>query len=186
MRLFIALPTPDGVEESILLDTAALRGKYPDLKWVRQDALHLTLVFLGEAEKEQLEPVCRAMDAAGRLQEPFQLQYRGLGTFPRRGQPRVLFLPVIEGEEECSFLHQVLVKRIGETIEVDRRKFTPHLTLARVKNSRNWPDVRSEGLDITAAFEAHTIVLFRSYLKPGGAEYEVLYSTQLGRDGDRV
>ncbi|MGC9311801.1 MAG: RNA 2',3'-cyclic phosphodiesterase, partial [Sediminispirochaetaceae bacterium] len=101
MRLFIALPTPDRAAESILLDTAVLRGKYPDLKWVRQDALHLTLAFLGEVEEENLEAIYRAMDAAGRMQEPFRLRYAGLGTFPRRGMPRVLFLPVTEGGREC-------------------------------------------------------------------------------------
>lgn len=185
MRLFIALPTPDSAAESILLDTAALRGKYPDLKWVRQDALHLTLTFLGEVEEENLEAIYRAMDAAGRMQEPFRLRYAGLGTFPRRGMPRVLFLPVTEGGRDCCLLNRVLVSRIGEAIEVDRRNFTPHLTLARVKNSRNWPDVRSEGLDITAAFEARKIVLFRSHLKPDGAEYEELYLAQLGGNGDR-
>jgi len=186
MRLFIALPTPDTVAEAILLDTAALRGKYPDLKWVRQDALHLTLTFLGEVGKENLDTIYRAMDAAGRMQEPFRLRYQGLGTFPGRGKPRVIFLPLNEGEEECSLLHRVLVERIGESIEVDRRSFTPHLTLARVKNSRNWPDVRADGLDISAAFEARKIVLFRSHLKPDGAEYEELYSRQLGGNGDRV
>jgi len=186
MRVFIAIPTPDRVAETIILDTAALRGAYPDLKWIGMDALHLTLNFLGEVIKEQLEPICQVMDAAGQAQAPFRLRYHGLGFFPPRGRPRVLYLHVEEGRRECELIQRVLSAGLDGIVRLDRRKFTPHLTLARIKNSRKWPDVYSEGTDKSAEFTAERIVLFRSHLKPDGAEYEELYSVQLGRDKEDV
>lgn len=186
MRVFIAIPTPDRVAETIILEMAALRGAYPDLKWIGLNALHLTLNFLGEVDEKQLEHIRQVMDAAGRAQSPFRMKYHGLGTFPPRGRPRVLYVRVEEGRGECELVQRVLSAGLSRIVELDRRRFTPHLTLARIKNSRKWPDVDREGTDISAEFAAERIVLFRSYLKPSGAEYEELYSVQLGRDKEDV
>ena len=179
MRLFIAIPTPVTAAESIVLESAALRGAYPELKLIGMDGLHLTLIFLGEVEEENLEPIFRVMDAAGQGQCPFRIRYHGMGTFPPRGRPRVLYLGLEEGGRECQLLHRVLSSGLDGVVRLDRRRFTPHLTLARIKNSRKWPDVDREGIGISAEFAARRIVLFRSHLKSSGAEYEEVYSMQL-------
>jgi len=179
MRLFTAIPVPENVRESIILGSAPLRGAYPDLRWVGMDALHITLMFLGEVREALVDPLCQVLREVVPVQSPFRIVYRGLGSFPRKGKPRVVYLHIAEGISECRKVHEALTNGIGRIVEADRRNFIPHLTIARNKDSRIWPDVMKEGKDIAASFIAETVVLYRSHLKPNGAEYEELCSVPL-------
>jgi 2'-5' RNA ligase len=174
MRLFTAIPMPEEVQEDIILQTAGLRGRYPDLRWVRQDALHITLNFLGEVEEQRLPEVREAFEQLRGGFRAYRLSFRGLGTFPKRGPARVLYLAVEEGSEPSVRLQRQLAGFLQGFAGKERKRFTPHLTLARVKNSASHPDPAAEGTDIRAGCNVDRVVLYRSHLHPDGARYEEL------------
>lgn len=180
MRLFTAFSVPDTVRESLVLETAPLRGAYPDLKWVGMNTFHITIDFLGEVEDRALKTICEAMETAGPMQEPFTMSYQGLGAFPGKGRPKVVFLKAERGIDECRTVQRGFAYGMKHQASEERKKFTPHITLARIRNSRSWPDVSREGRSVSAVFEVNRIILYSSHLKPSGAEYEELYSVKLG------
>ncbi|MFO7849344.1 MAG: RNA 2',3'-cyclic phosphodiesterase [Spirochaetia bacterium] len=179
MRLFIALPLPEEVREKIISDTAPLREKYPGLKWVRRDALHLTLSFLGETGESNVEPICSAMTKAVSGVEAFEMELGGLGFFPKKGPPRVLYTAVRIGSAETRALYSALLGGLGKIGFEGRKKFTPHLTLARIKGGGDTPDPERDGKDLAFSFTADRIVLYRSHLRPSGAVYETLGEAKL-------
>ena len=181
MRLFIALPVPEEIQESIVAETALLRGKYPRLKWIRQDALHLTLSFLGEVDEERIDFIHGAMQQAAERRTAYDMELEGIGAFPGRGTPRVLYLPVTKGEEKTRMLQRTLLKALGDLGTRDRKKFTPHLTIARNKREEDAPDPRAEGAGLFFAYEQSSLVLYRSHLDPRGARYERLKTVELSR-----
>ncbi|MDZ7793846.1 MAG: RNA 2',3'-cyclic phosphodiesterase [Spirochaetia bacterium] len=102
MRVFTAVPIPESLQEKIILSTASLRGRYPKLKWVSQQALHITLNFLGEIEEEAVPQVLDAMEAVKPSFNSFDLDFRGLGVFPRRGPARVHLFSTARGNSAMS------------------------------------------------------------------------------------
>ena len=172
MRIFTAIPMPDALQEQIIFDTAPLRGRYPRLKWVSQQALHITLNFLGEIEANKVPDVLQTMQMIRPVFKEFRLEFCGLGVFPRRGPARVVFLNPQSGIEPCRELQRALSEHLSVFATPDRKKFKPHLTLARVKPQSDWPNPETEGLDIQAGFTVERIVLYKSTLRPEGAYYE--------------
>lgn len=172
MRTFTAIPIPETLQEKLILDTAPLRGRYPGLKWVSQQALHITLNFLGEVEAEKLPQVLQSMYRIKPLFRAFRLEFKGLGVFPRRGPARVVFLDPQTGIEECRELQRALSGQLSAFAPPERKKFKPHLTLARVKAQSAWPAPDAEGRDIQIGFTVQRIVLYKSTLRPEGAHYD--------------
>ena len=172
MRVFTALPVPEALQEKIILDTAALRGKYPKLKWVSQQALHITLNFLGEIEENKIPQVLQALEMVKPVFKSFRMEFKGLGVFPRKGPARVVFLEPRAGVQECRDVQRQLSRYLSAFAPPERKKFKPHLTLARVKQNTDWPDPDLEGVDISLGFTVNRIVLYKSVLKPEGAQYE--------------
>ena len=136
-RLFIAVdvdePTRDAVDDlSRALRQDAAMQRLGRASWVSKDRMHLTLQFVADADAgtEHL-----LLDALGDLgpHAPFNLTFQGLGFFPERGAPRVLWLGITEGLDELRAIHGELSRRI-EPGGRSRSPFHPHLTLARFRD----------------------------------------------------
>ena len=139
MRLFVAVDLSEDARRQIAVEqqriAAALRGT-TSIKWVRAEHAHLTLVFLGSVDDTRVPSV---VDALGRDVEvpPFEMILEGVGVFPRRGAPRVLWLGVAAGTTELSDLQRLMAERVTALgIELENRPFHPHLTLGRWRASR--------------------------------------------------
>ncbi len=128
-RLFVAIDLPDGAKDQL----AALCHGVPGARWVRDRQFHLTLRFLGAVEG----PAERAVADALRVVrcEPFELRLRGVGHFPPRGAPRVLWAGVeaAGGLEELHRQVEKYVRRAG--LGPEDRKFAAHVTLARLNGT---------------------------------------------------
>lgn len=127
MRLFIAIELPDEVKRGLV----APRRGIPGVRWVPQEQIHLTLLFLGEVGEEQVAPLCRALaEVSG---APFTLTLSGTGCFPNNRRPRVFWV----GLDPQPALDRLAegVKRAAEScgITTEERPFTPHITLARIR-----------------------------------------------------
>ncbi|SMF78154.1 2'-5' RNA ligase [Tistlia consotensis] len=169
MRLFIALSLPEEVRERLSL----LAHGLPSARWVAPESLHLTLRFIGEVDGPQardLDDMLSTID----LPE-FELTLRGLGTFDEGRRLRSLWAGV-EANEPLQRLQAKIesaAQRAG--LPAERRKFKPHVTLARFKD--NPPELKlqhylaAHGLFRCGPFPVEDFVLFSSFLAHTGALY---------------
>lgn len=147
--------------------------RYPDLKWVKPHAMHITALFLGNLNQEQQKRCINILKDPAFERKPFRVHYAGGGQFPPRGKPRVLFCKIHAGFSECVELYQVLKNRAAEVIEVEDRKYSPHITLARVKKRVPVPPLE-EFDHLEGDFTVDRCVLYESILRPTGAEYRTV------------
>ncbi len=139
--------------------------------------------FLGEVAEDRIEEIGRALEKAAAGVAPFSLVVEGVGGFPNPKYPRVVWAGIRESAELKKLQLQVEDAMDGLGFPPEGRAFSPHLTLCRIKSTaegrsmgRLLSEVRPE---IKAAFDVSSVVLFRSVLKPAGAEYTSLKEIQL-------
>ncbi|MCA8948003.1 MAG: RNA 2',3'-cyclic phosphodiesterase [Planctomycetes bacterium] len=152
-----------------------LKGK---VKWVPAEQLHVTLVFAGDVDDDVVAELRGAVEAA-RL-EPLSFSLAGLGRFPPRGEPRVLWAGLAGDVDPLLRLQAGLAERAAAAgVELDKRPFAPHVTLGRVKSSfgayavvdeieRLGPTLRDK------PFSATALTLYASELTPAGSVYTPL------------
>jgi 2'-5' RNA ligase len=147
--------------------------------------LHVTLVFLGEIAEGRVPPIVHVM-SSGVAVRPFTLGFGGLVIFPARGTPRVLSLGVTDGEAAVAAVRQCLAERLkGLDVALDDRPFSPHLTLARWRDSGS-DDRRCiatvSGVEAVARVSVEWATLYESRLTPLGPTYRALARAQLGSE----
>lgn len=164
IRLFVALALPAALKAQLAL----LSGGIPGAKWVPQENYHLTLRFIGEVESWRAQEVDHALAAI--RARPFELSLRGVGTFEKGGRISALWVGV-EKTESLAFLQskvETALQRIG--LEPERRRFAPHVTLARTD--------RAAPEKLVTWVQAYN--LFRA--PPVLVESFTLYSSRLGKE----
>lgn len=184
-RIFIAIDLPEKIKKRL----KEYKEKFADLpvRWTKVPSLHLTLVFIGYVDNEQMLEVCRiARDVAEKF-EPFFINFKRINVGPVDSrEPRMIWL---EGEksEELSQLKNNLEKALlaGNTgfSKAETRSFSPHITLARIKMAQ-WREAKINLAEIKQEFKAqvevHGIEVMESDLKFDGAEYASLESCPVG------
>jgi len=179
MRTFIAIDLDPEIKRSLSDFVRRLKKASPEgTSWAREAGMHFTLKFLGEIDDAGSEAVSRAMDEAVKPGRPFLVQVLGTGVFPNARFPRVLWVGIAPSAELDS-LQTRLESALAEAgFERETRPFHPHLTLGRV---RSVPGVRSALTELElqkhtefGTMTAAKIALFRSVLRPDGAEYTIL------------
>jgi RNA 2',3'-cyclic 3'-phosphodiesterase len=189
MRVFVAVDIGDAVRREVTRVVSLLTGKLeavktpPKVVWVKPAALHVTIKFLGEVDPPEVE----------RLQDllappipiaPFELVWRGIGTFPSPKNPRALWLGVTSGAAGLAEVEAEVSRRVaGErAVELDDRALLPHLTLGRVKMAGagiDWPKILKavEVKHVTSVVDR--VTLYRSQLSQLGPNYTGLVSAAL-------
>ncbi len=194
MRLFVAIEIPSEIQLELERLTAAQRRSLPGARWVKPGAMHLTLAFLGDTDPKRLPELHRELGAAFAAGESMTVRIGGIGAFPPRGRKRVLWTGVEadadspEGDEweGLGGLQAEVAEAVERAagIEVDRRPYHPHLTLARCKPP--WPPAAVErlatafGEQPVGSFTADHGSLIASELRPSGARYSVVETYALG------
>ncbi|GGG19865.1 RNA 2',3'-cyclic phosphodiesterase [Caldovatus sediminis] len=165
MRLFVGLALPDALRAQL----AGLAGGIPGARWVSPENYHLTLRFIGEVESWRAQEVDDALSAI--RARPVELRLRGVGTFEKAGRVQTLWVGV---ERTESLIHlqgtvETALQRVG--LEPERRRFAPHVTLARCEK-------------VTAAEKLAAFVqgnnLFRA--APVVVDRFCLFSSRLGKE----
>ena len=161
-RLFVAIDFPTATRDRL----AGLCRGVPGARWVPPEQLHLTLRFIGEVDGPTFHDVAEALDA---VHLPcFELELKGVGHFPPSGEPRVLWAGIAPADS-LSRLRNAIERALHDAgVAPDTRRFTPHVTLARLKNAR--------GGEIAPYLTEHS--LFASAPTPIGEFH--LYSSWLG------
>jgi 2'-5' RNA ligase len=169
-RLFVAADLPDDAKDRL----AAMSYGLPGAAWVPPEQMHLTLRFLGEVDPDQAQMV---QEALGGVRSPsFRLTLRGVGHFPKRGDPEVLWAGVAGNEDLIRLRNRIESLLVRRGLEPEARKFHPHVTLARVKDARA-PWI-GQYLIENSLFAIHEIPvqafhLYSSRLTPSGAIHQL-------------
>lgn len=133
MRLFFAVHLVKDVEERVGQLLLQLREQTPTVNWVRQQNLHFTLRFLGDVEKQRLEDVLEIGRLVGSQHAACSIRLSGVGTFPKVGSAKVVWL----GVDEPHILQQLnrsLERELRQSgFAPEPKPYSPHLTLARIK-----------------------------------------------------
>jgi 2'-5' RNA ligase len=189
MRLFTAIELDEDVHAraATLLETlrrrAAEGAPGARLTWVPADRMHLTLRFIGEVEDTMAAAVITALREPIAV-EPFTVRWEGLGSFPPRGAPRVLWVGVAEGTDGLVRAEAAVSARLEALgIPGEERPYSPHLTLARVREPAGLKSASLfQGLSgALGSTRVQAITLFRSHLSPKGPTYVAMERTGLAR-----
>lgn len=182
IRAFIAIELTAPILERLGDLQSRMQQDLPPglLRWVRPEGIHLTLVFLGEIPVEQVDRIAEALGEACAAYAPFTVSIAGIGCFPNTRRPRVVWV----GVEEQSGALACLQRDVEGALELlgfppEGRRFSPHLTLGRVKGGGR------QALEVLGTYVEQARVrvgemrvegvhLIRSDLQPGGAVYTEL------------
>jgi 2'-5' RNA ligase len=179
IRSFIAIELPDEVKQFIKDLSNQCKKMGGDVRWVRPSAMHLTLKFLGNVDPGLLDSIKDALTPVFTECSPFSLQISGVGAFPNLMKPRVVWV----GLDDPTDTLVPLVKNVEQCLEPlgfkrEKRGFSPHITLGRVKSMKGKSSlidgIRQLCDTQGPSFIASGATLFKSILKPTGAEYSQL------------
>jgi 2'-5' RNA ligase len=185
IRSFLAFELPVNIKKTVLKVTGEIRDSGLDVRWVKAENIHLTMVFLGNVKMEGIEGIEEEVRNVCPVYGSFDIALKGMGCFPNRRRPRVLWLG-LDGEiERMSHFRDGLqraLKAFG--IKEEKRPFRPHLTLGRFRSTRKMGSRLEELLSEYAALESpveslNELYLFKSDLNPRGAVYTKLKSWPL-------
>ena len=171
-RLFVALPSPDDSIDEL----APLRGGIPDARWLPDENLHLTLAFCGEVDGATMHDLID--DLATVLSQPFEVAIAGVDLLADGKRPRALVATVPKSDKLELLQSRVMSVVRGCGIVPDRRRFRPHVTLARFgphaeAGHHMAQFVSSFSLFRAGPWLAQSFNLYSSRTQPDGAIYTV-------------
>jgi 2'-5' RNA ligase len=168
IRLFVAIPLPDFVRTQLSL----LQSGLPGARWISSNNIHLTLRFIGEVPNDVAGDIDVAL--AEIAASPFDLALGGIDSFSRGKHPHTLWVGVSKSDPLARLQAKIEKALVGARLEPENRKFTPHITIARLKDARRhrveaW--AMEHGGFRTAPFTVDRFVLYSSFRKSEGAVY---------------
>ncbi len=181
LRTFVAVEVTPEIRAQTLRLIERLRALQAKVTWTKGPNLHYTLKFLGDVPSEKTNDICRAVQEAVAPFSPFEIVAQGVGAFPSVSHPRTLWLGAREGAEQMELVFQA-VERLLEPLGFAReyRRFTPHITLGRVRESgiatlNELSALLKKHADFDAgAMTVDSVTVFSSTLGRDGPTYEVL------------
>ena len=186
IRAFLAIEPPEDILQEITRIQEKLKREISGrLSWTRPQGQHLTLKFFGDISKEDINNVCAAVQKRVVAEQKLNLKVEKLGVFPDARRPRVLWCGVTGDVEKLITLQKKLDGDFAVFgFPVEDRSFKAHLTLARIKDSRDMTGM-NEALKKYDSFKAGEFIadklfLFQSNLTPQGAVYTKLAEFALG------
>ena len=184
IRSFIAIELNEQTKEKLSAIQNRVKKTEADLKLVNTDNIHLTLHFLGDIEIPKIDLLKKNIAPIVKELSNFIIKPHGIGAFPNIKSPRIIWVGIEGGTTELMTIQERIgseLNRLG--LEPEKRKFHPHLTLARVKSEKNkhilakalkeFPPLQFDEIPVCE------IALFKSTLSLQGPIYEVLKKWKL-------
>ena len=186
LRVFCAVELPDELRSRVAERVRRLRAEFPDVRasWEKPEKLHITLKFLGDVETARVGALSNAAERAAAGLEPFELTIEEPGSFPPHGQPRVLWLGIVDASGRLALMQRALETECAAVgFPRESRAFKPHLTLARVRSPQGARELAAAHRETPFApqrFKVSELIVMRSELGPGGSRYTPLSRHRLG------
>jgi len=176
-RIFIAINLDNGLKKTL----AKYATSWPELpaRWTKTENLHITLEFLGQLDSQEVADLSRILNEIAKDHQMFSLNFKKIAYSDQKFPPRMVWAFADDSEELINLKNDIL-KNIGA---MEQNKFTPHITLARIKKwgfknmEREEIPIIDEDIDFIA--NVTSIEIMESILKKGGPEYIVLESILL-------
>ena len=186
IRAFLAIDPPENILQEISRLQEKLKREIGGrINWTKPQGQHLTLKFFGDISTEDIKNICSAVLRRVTLEPSLNLKIEKLGVFPDARRPRVIWCGISGDVEKLTALQKKLDSDFaGIGFPGEDRPFQAHLTLGRIKDSRDITGV-SEALTkystfVTGEFIGKELILFQSNLSPQGAVYTKLAEFALG------
>lgn len=185
IRAFLAVDLDSEVLERICRATDSLRERIPSIRWVPKENLHLTVKFLGNIEETQVTAIATALRPRLSPFSRFTISAKGLGVFPERGRPKILWVG-LAGKELTELAANVESCLLPLGFAPEQRSFTPHLTIGRWRQFDRAPAALKQDLENWRARSfgesaVNEVILFQSELNPAGSIYRRLEAFALGK-----
>lgn len=177
-RLFVAIDFP----EEIIKELTSLCFGVPGAKWVPEEQLHLTLRFIGEVDGGLFKDIRE--DLKDVKVNPFSMRFKGLGHFPPKKAPRVLWAGIETNDSLVQLRNRANSVLVALGLEPEHRKYSPHVTIARLKNTpitKVTNFLALNGLFSTNSFEISKFHLYSSVLTSKGAIHNIEASYNLNK-----
>jgi 2'-5' RNA ligase len=193
VRTFIAVEIPPVAQAVLAAVQEALRtvrGTRDSVKWVRPEIVHVTLKFLGDVPASRIEAVGDAVARACACVPTFTLYLSGVGAYPNTRRPRVVWVGLGGKLDVLAHLQHMVEQELAEQgFPPEERKFTPHLTLGRVRRGTDREVARALGeavvglrIEDSEPFLVEAVQVMRSDLRPSGPIYTPLRTVSLVRE----
>lgn len=184
MRIFIAIPVPEAIKEQALQIKTELSRLKPDIKWVEYENYHITLKFLGEVKEGQLNEIKTRLSMTAQACPVFNFTTAGIGFFPNKNRPRVMWLGVKGEMNKAKFLGERIDTYLSELGFEAENKRSFHLTLGRIRSERNLDETVLTTSRISNELKSYDLpveqfFLMESRLSSSGPQYLVLEKYQL-------
>jgi 2'-5' RNA ligase len=132
-RTFIAVKIPAAVKLKELLESLRMDLKEDRIRWVNPEILHITLSFIGDTSEEQVNYISEQLEKIGSGYSSIELHFKELGVFPNLRKPRVFWIGMERNKLLENLQGEIEVMLHNYGINRDDKKFSPHLTIARIK-----------------------------------------------------
>lgn len=176
-RLFIAIDIPGTIKDKIYNLVEDILPGSKNLKIVSAPNIHITLKFLGSIDVKIIEKIKNAIRETSDLFDKFRYEVSGrVNAFPAPENARVVFLEVDKGREQICKIYNGLENNLLKVkIKREKRKFSPHITIARLKNRENIEKLITNQKEcLKIELDCSEISLFESRLRPKGTEYIII------------
>lgn len=187
IRTFVAIEMPDEVQTKLAGIQNELANFVGRVSWVKPGNIHLTLKFLGDVQVGKMDAIKSSLAQVAEAHSPFEMNFARVGAFPNFNRPRVIWLGIKDGAEASIKLAEVVEGALESSgFPRERKKFRPHLTLARIRRRVNLESAQRkfskyDTLEIQPIKIAH-FTLMRSQLHPSGSIYTPLAEFALKSD----
>jgi len=187
VRSFVAIELPEELKRELAKVQETLKAAGAKVGWASAETMHLTLKFLGDVERVRLVEVARALETVAAGFQPWEVELKGLGQFPVKGKPRVLWAGVEGGRERTIELAEAVEEALMPVgFRPEKRRFHPHVTIGRVRSGSDLEalsEAVSQAGDLRfGSFEVETVTTFESELAPQGALHTAVATVELGRE----
>jgi len=178
IRSFVAVELPEAAKAALTRLQEEVKTGGGGVKWVEPRGIHLTLKFLGYVDEAKVPALVQALTRACEGFGPLEVALSGLGVFPSPSRPRVAWVGLSGGVETLLRLQEGVEKVLSPFgFPREDRAFTPHLTIARLREGVAPDEAKAFGQAFLKAspesvsFKVEGISLMKSQLTPSGATY---------------
>ncbi len=189
IRCFVAIEIDSEIQKQLGLIQGQLRrqlcGNDAGIKWIEPHNIHLTLKFAGDVDDSQVTEICQAITDATSEFDPFDFDLEGIGCFPKEGSARVVWCGITRGQEDLCALQEAIDTFLGDAgIPMERRGYSAHLTLARIKNTNTGLAVKElvDKFDANMMFSPQSVSevkILHSTLTKDGPIYDTIHTAEL-------
>ncbi len=183
LRLFTAIKIFPGTKLKEALDDFRSELEYENIKWVHPSNIHITLKFFGDTSQKDVPLIIENLTRASGRSKAFQLSVKGCGTFGSARFPRVIWLGLVHNAEIINLYNNINKNLSDVGYEPDKRGFSPHLTIGRVKHIKDLYTldalISKYSDEVFMTCDVKEFHLFQSILHRDGPQYHILNTFNL-------